>query len=157
MVKAGKEKVASSATSQKKSKKIKRKSTFYSSPVHSDHEVPDSLPAPPSPSKPDHTEDESQNNPESETDVELTDTVDSIDIYDLNFQIKTRLSESHRYMIYYDGSINITDDDDSDGVENSGDSVQSVQKFSFGCTKPNAIHGDEMVCVLNLFVNISSY
>lgn len=155
MVKTREEKevASSSATSQKKSKKNKRKSTFYSFPVQPDHEVPESLPPPPSAPKPVHTEAESQNSLESETEVELTDTVDSVDTNDLNFQIKTRKSEAHWYMIYYDGSIDITDDDDSDSGENSVDNHLADQ-LSFGCTKPNAIHGDEiadeMVCAVSL-------
>lgn len=153
MVKTGKGKeVASSATSPKKSKKIKRKSTFYSSPVYPDHEVSESLPVSPSLPQPGHTEDESQSNPENESDEGLTDNVDSVNIYDINFQIRTRKSESHWYMIYYDGSIDITDDDDSDIVESSEDSLQLIQKLSFGCAEPKPVHGGdiEMVCAVNL-------
>ncbi|XP_050713175.1 phosphatidylinositol 4-phosphate 3-kinase C2 domain-containing subunit beta-like isoform X2 [Eriocheir sinensis] len=145
MVKGGKGKKVddSSATSQKKSKKKKRKSTFYSFSAHPDHEVPESLPLSPSTPESTHTEDEPQNIPEGELDWELTDDVDSVDAFDLDFEVKTRQTENHWYMIYYDGSIDIPDDDDSDGVENSGDSLQSVQQLSSGCAKSNDIHGDE--------------
>lgn len=153
----GKEVGSSSTTYQKKPKKVKekrkRKSTFYSFPVQSDNEVPESVPPPPSEPEPDHSEDGLPNSLESETDVDLTDNVDSVDIYDLNFKIRTRKTESHWYMIYYDGSIEITDDEDSDGIENSGGSLQSAQELSFGCTIPNDIHrghDNEMVCAINL-------
>lgn len=155
MVKAetAKEVASDSGTSRKKSKKVKRKSTFYSLPVHADHEVTEELPAPvPTPlptSVPVEAEDKS---PGSESNVDVTDNVDSVDNYDLNFQIKTRKSESHWYMIYYDGSIDISDDEDSDDLQKPGDSLESALQHSSGCTSSIGIQGDkkkdEMVCAM---------
>lgn len=161
MVKGGKGKKVddSSATSQKKIKRKKRKSTFYSFSAHPDHEVPESLPPSPSTAEPTHTEDEPQNIPEGELNWELTDDVDSVDGYDLDFEVKTRQTENHWYMIYYDGSIDIPDDDDSDGVENSGDSLQSAQQLSVGSAKSNDIqdeNNDEMVCGVICCVSVPS-
>lgn len=159
MVKGGKGKEVddNSAASQKKSKKKKRKSTFYSFSAHPDR-VPESLP--PSPSTPEstHTEDEPQNIPEGELEWKLTDDVDSVDAFDLNFEVKTRQTENHWYMIYYDGSIDIPDDDDSDGVENSGDSLQSPQQLPSGCPKSSDFleneNNDEMVCGVICYVSV---
>lgn len=154
MVKAGtsKEVASDSGTSQKKSKKVKRKSTFYSFPVNADHEVTEELPTPVTTPAPVEAEDKS---PGSENDEDVTDNVDSMDNYDLNFEIKTRKSESHWYMIYYDGSIDITDDDDSDDLEKSGDNLESAPQPSSGCTSSSATQGnkkeDEMVCAMILY------
>ena len=142
MVKAetGKEVASDSRSDRKKSKKIKRKSTFYSFPAHSDNEVSEELPAPVPEPVPLETEDKS---PENANDVDVTDNVDSVDNYDLNFHIKTRKSESHWYMIYYDGSIEITDDEDSDDVKKPSESVKSELQPSSGCIISSNIQGDK--------------
>lgn len=166
MVKTGTEKeVASdSGTPKAKSKKSKRKSTFYSFPVNADFEVfeespkpvPTSVPTPvptlvptPVPLKAE------EKGPENENDGDIIDIVDSVDNYDINFQIKTRKSESHWYMIYYDGSIDITDDEDYDDVDESCNITESALRPAAGCTASNAMMRDhrknKMVCVVICF------
>nr|XP_053643697.1 LOW QUALITY PROTEIN: phosphatidylinositol 4-phosphate 3-kinase C2 domain-containing subunit beta-like [Cherax quadricarinatus] len=100
---------------RKTKKPGKRRSTFYCLPP--DIGSAESLPL--------HTQQGSKQHEsravEDSHKVEITENIanflkDKVGDYDVSFEIKTRKSESHWYMIYYDGSINISDDDDDDEV-----------------------------------------
>lgn len=122
-----KEKVAGSSgkpASKSKKEKKKRKSTFYSFPLESntDESLPEkeSLPKKLETNTPDqaHTTDQE---PPQQT-VSSQDSVSAVEDendYDVDYEIKTRKSEDHWYMIYYDGTFNISDDED--GIVNEID------------------------------------
>lgn len=109
-------------TTKKSKKREKRKSTFYSLPVKEEEEKEEEVvvpvPVPIQMSSPQMSTEESPESLEKDSGEDM-DSLDS----DLNFQIKTRKSENHWYMIYYDGSFDISEisDDDDDGCGSGED------------------------------------
>lgn len=118
-------------TTKKSKKREKRKSTFYSLPMKEEEEKEEEkgevvvpLPVPIQMSSPQMSTEESPESLEKDSGEDM----DSFD-GDLNFQIKTRKSENHWYMIYYDGSFDISEisDDDNDGGGSGEDGKSDVE------------------------------
>lgn len=104
---------------RKPKKSVKKKSTFYPLPVVTD--CTGCLPMQAV------QEDEIQGSTTKENSDLFGVTESCVNSFEdekedsVNYQIKTRKSESHWYMIYYDGSVNISEDEEEgDNMENSG-------------------------------------
>ncbi|XP_068208822.1 phosphatidylinositol 4-phosphate 3-kinase C2 domain-containing subunit beta isoform X4 [Palaemon carinicauda] len=105
----------SSTKAPKKEKKAKRKSTFFSDTFSLDSEDP----------------------PGSQAEKDSPPPIlnDDYDAKDLSYELRTRRSENHWYMISYDENVQIDDDDD--------DNEQSVRKPTAGGNEEFVAEGAE--------------